>query len=112
MTSNTEWTWREGPIDQTEEHFELLFWPDKWGDRPQPLALVGRDRDSGLIVQFLDDAAGFAENRDKLIEALDFYAAYDAPVDKWSYLVRRATSGTANIYADVTWIHIPKGHTA
>lgn len=105
--NQTQRSWREGQVDRTKEHFQLVYWPDKWDEeRPKPLALVGRDPDAGLIVQLLNDAPGFDENRDKLIEALDFYAAYDAPIDKWSYLVRHATSGTANIYSDVTWIHI------
>jgi hypothetical protein len=108
MEEHEHQLWRAGQVDPSQEHFELLYWRDKWEEeRPPPLARVGRGDGSDLIVEFLDAATTSAEVRNALTDALDFYATYDAPLEKWSYLVRHATSGTANLYSDVTWVHLP-----
>ncbi|MGE3345211.1 MAG: VRR-NUC domain-containing protein [Vicinamibacterales bacterium] len=109
----TTFTFRSGPIDRTQQHFELRYGSvDNGGwDDWIPVALVARgEPDSFLVETLLDSRAG--HNREALEAVqreLDFYLVEKGEPDPWAYACYHCGT-SANVYSSVHW-SLVESHT-
>ena len=111
MKKRNNWSWRQGTVDRTGEHFELRYgsadgsgW-DEW----VPVALVGPPTNQVFDVQFLVDQANGSQAQvvGPLIKELDFYLVEKGEPNPWSYAKYHA--GTmSNVYSLIHWSFFPK----
>jgi hypothetical protein len=111
MKKKGNWSWREGKVDRTSDHFELRYgsangsgW-DEW----LPVALVGRPINGVFVVQFLIDQANESQAQvvGVLIDELDFYLVEKGEPNPWAYAQYHA--GTlSNVYSLIHWSFFPK----
>jgi len=105
------WSWREGAVDQAEDHFELRYgsaseagW-DAW----MLVAFVGPPKGREFPVRFLverDDETKARIVKD-LVGELNFYLVELERPDRWAYMQYHA--GTAsNLYSSIHWAFVPK----
>ena len=109
----TDWRWREGSVDATEEHIEL-----RYGDASKtnheswlPIALVGRPADRVFPVFWLmkPDDPSHEEMISAAKRELDFYLVELLEPDPWAYAKYHCNTA-ANIYSSVHWSYIPNGN--
>ena len=111
MKKRSNWSWRQGTVDRTSDHFELRYGSanDSGWDEWMPVALVGPPKNGVFDVHFLIDQANEARAQvvGALIDELDFYLIELEKPDPWAYAQYHA--GTAsNAYSSIHWSFLPK----
>jgi hypothetical protein len=98
--------WQEGPVDRTQEHFELRYGSANKGgwDDWIPIAVIGPPTAGTVNVQFLVDPLD-PRNANFIIAAkkeIEFFLIEKGELDPWHYAQYHC--GTAsNAYSDVHW---------
>src|SRR5713226_2923732 len=109
MPESGRWSWREGTVDRSREHFELRYGrvEDAGWSEWEPAALIGPPRGRVFPVQFLIAPLNQA-NRAALARVtaeLTFYLTEVGEPDPWVYACYHCTTA-ANIYSPVHWSFI------
>lgn len=103
-SDNNKWRCIEGSVEQTAEHFEILY-----GDEGALIARVSQGADKTFVVQY--EALPTVENDiqqavDAVRKQIEYYLVELGEPDPWSYAVYHC--GTmADAYSQVHWAHIP-----
>ncbi len=104
------WHWREGPVDERLDHFDLRYGdasaPGGWNEWT-PIAIVGLKRKGLVNVQFLINRTDPRNSQivDDVVKELNFYLAELNKPDPWRYLEYHC--GTlSNVYSPVHWSFI------
>lgn len=105
------WTWREGRVRRSSDHFELRYGSSNKAGREQwvPVALLGRPQKRVFKVQFLIDRSDSSHSKaiKALIDELNFYLVEQNERDPWAYA--KYHCGTmANMYSSIHWSFFPK----
>ena len=111
MKNSSNWSWCEGTVDRTSDHFELRYGSanDSGWDQWLPLALVGPPINGAFVVQFLINQANESQAQvaGPLIDELNFYLLEKGEPDPWTYAQYHA--GTlSNVYSSIHWSFFPK----
>lgn len=100
------WSWREGPVEPTREHFELRFGSVDDSDWASwvPVARVGLPTGQRFWVQFLITPSDPEHRRmiDDVRAELDFYLVEKRERNPWAYALYHCGT-SANLYSSVHW---------
>jgi|SRR5580698_6682863 hypothetical protein len=111
MKKRRNWSWRQGTVDRTGDHFELRYGSanDSGWDEWVPVALVGPPINGVFDVQFLVDQANESQAQfvGPLIEELDFYLVEKGEPNPWTYAKYHAGT-SSNVYSSIHWSFFPK----
>jgi hypothetical protein len=111
MKKSRNWSWREGTVDRTSNHFELRYGSadDSGWDGWVPVALVGPAVNGVFDVQFLIDQANESQAQPvrALIKELDFYLIELNERDPWKYARYHATT-MSNAMSSIHWSFFPE----
>jgi hypothetical protein len=104
--------WKEGQVDQTQQHFELRYGSAKGRNRGEwtPAALVGRPVAGVLVVQFLIEEGDSRKARilKETKEDIQFMCELNEP-DHWNYFKYHCTTAS-NLYCDIHWSFFDPGN--
>ncbi len=106
-TNPPGWSWTEGLVDETKEHFELQFGePGTFGLNSNwvRVALVGKGIANSVIAQFLVriDSPELAAMVDAIKNELDFFFVQLHEQDPWQYGIYHCSTAS-NLYSNVHW---------
>ena len=100
------WQWREAPVNETFDHFELRCGDASRGNWYEwiLLALVGRAREGVINVQFLIDKGHPRGSKmaEDTVKELNFYVLELQEPDPWRYLQYHCVT-MSNVYGTIHW---------
>ena len=104
----SDWKWVEGIVDTNEDHIKI-----RYGDDPEPVALVATGPEKTFTVQFLIKQEHLSQDDQEILDHvrrdLDFLLVEIGEEDPWAYAIYHCTTAS-NIYSKVHWGYYPKGY--
>lgn len=111
MKKRRVWSWREGAVDRTNDHFELRYGSadDSGWNEWVPVARVGAPINGVFSVQFLINRAAKSQAQTvaDLTRELDFYLVELGEENPWLY-AQYHTATLADAYSTIHWSFFPK----
>jgi len=105
------WSWREGEVDESDDHFELRYGTvdDRGWDDWLPVAIVGPAQNRAFAIHFLIDCADASKKKivEDLVRELNYYFVELNEEDPWRYLQYHAGT-SSNVYSSIHWSFFPK----
>ena len=107
-------SWREGPVDKTNEHMRLFYGDADAGTQPLEVALLApakRGQVDSYVVEFVPPRDGKTlsrEVRTAVEKEINYYLLEKDEKDPWQYAIYHCGTA-ANVYSPVHWSYYPKG---